>query len=337
LETGTKLKHDGEIIGWLIAGPSPQLRNNPQQSFFNTVQQGLIISSLVTLFIALTLGGILIVSFTRPIRKLANATEAVADGELGYQVDINSADELGRLAASFNSMSADLERADQARKQITADIAHDLRTPLSIMHGYTEAMSDGKLEGSKEIYQVMHQQARHLNYLIADLRTLSLLDSNELTFQIQNIDPGIILNQVKMAFTSLADEKGIQLTLQIDQELPRVDLDPDRLNQILGNLLSNAVNILDPGGEIKISSQVDQNEFHFIVWDNGPGIQKEEIPHLFDRFYRTDKARKTDNGSSGLGLAITKKLVEAQGGKISVESEPGQGTTFKVSFPITIK
>lgn len=337
LINGLKLEYEGENIGWLIAGPSPQLRNNPQQSFFITVQQGLIISSLVTLFIALTLGGILIVSFTRPIRKLADATEAVADGELGYQVDINSADELGRLAASFNSMSADLEKADQARKQITADIAHDLRTPLSVMLGYTEAMSDGKLEGSEEIYQVMHQQAQHLNYLITDLRTLSLLDSNELTFQIQNIDPGIILRQVKMAFTSLADEKGIQLTLQIDQQLPRVNLDPDRLNQILGNLLSNAINILETGGEIKISSQADQNEYHLKVWDNGPGIQKEEIPHLFDRFYRTDKARNTDNGSSGLGLAITKKLVEAQGGKISVESEPGEGTTFKVSFPITKK
>jgi len=331
---GTKLIYEGEIIGWLIAGPSPQLRNNPQQSFLNTVQQGLIISSLVTLLIALVLGGILILSFTRPIRKLAEATSAVAGGKLGYQVDITSKDELGKLATSFNSMSADLEKADRTRKQMTTDIAHDLRTPLSVLHGYTEAMSEGKLSGNPDMYRVMHQQAQHLNYLIDDLRTLSLLDSGELNFQIQNINPSFILQQTTDAFHPIALEKEIELSLDIKGDIPRVNLDPDRLTQVLGNLVNNAIYILSAGGKIKITAGLDKDSLVIQVTDDGPGIQAEDLPQIFDRFYRADKSRQPDEGSSGLGLAITKNLVEAQGGTITAESAPGKETTFTLKFPV---
>ena len=334
VESGIELTVDEEHIGWLVVVPIPVPRNNPQQNFLNTLQRGLMISVIVTLLIALTLGGILIQSFTRPIRKLADATEAVAGGDLGYQVEITSRDELGRLADSFNSMSIDLEKADQARKQMTADIAHDLRTPLSVLHGYTEAMNEGKLNGNPEIYQVMHQQAQHLNYLIEDLRTLSLLDSGELSLQIQNIDPALILNQVKGAFQTLAEEKDLKLSLEHPKDLPRVDLDPDRLTQILGNLLTNAIQVLTRGGEITIAAKPGVDILEIQVMDNGPGIEKDHLPYIFDRFYRADQARKSDGGSSGLGLAITRKLVEAQGGKIRVESEPDQGTTFILQFPL---
>ncbi|MCJ7717960.1 MAG: HAMP domain-containing protein, partial [Anaerolineales bacterium] len=206
LEIGIPIEIEGELLAWLVPAPFQNPRNNNQENFLGTVQQGLIISSLVTLLIALILGGVLIQSFTRPIRKLATATEIVASGDLGYQVDIHSRDELGKLAASFNMMSADLEKSDQARKQMTADIAHDLRTPLTIMQGYTEALSEGKMSSSQEIYQVMHQQTKHLKYLIEDLKTLSLLDSEELTFQVQNIDPTIILNHIEVGFSHLVKE-----------------------------------------------------------------------------------------------------------------------------------
>ncbi len=334
LMNGLKLENVGKIIGWLITGPTPQLRNNIQQSFLNTVQQGLVTSSLVTLLIALILGGILILSFTRPIRKLAEATSAVAGGKLGYQVDITSKDELGKLATSFNSMSSDLEKADRTRKQMTADIAHDLRTPLSVLHGYTEAMSEGKLSGNPDIYRVMHQQAQHLNYLIDDLRTLSLLDSGELNFQIQNINPSFVLQQTTDAFHSIAREKEIELTLNIEQDIPRVNLDPDRITQVLGNLVNNAISILSAGGNIKITAGLDEDSLIIQVTDDGPGIQAENLPQIFDRFYRVDKSRQPNERSSGLGLAITKNLVEAQGGTITAESEPGKKTTFTITFPV---
>jgi len=333
-EKGILLENEGETIGWLVPVPFPNQRNNMQQNFLGTVRQGLVISSLATLLIALLLGGILIVSLTRPIRKLANATEAVAGGELGYQVDIKSQDELGRLAASFNSMSADLEKADLSRKQMTADIAHDLRTPLSVLHGYTEAMSEGKLTGNPDVYRVMHQQARHLNYLIEDLRTLSLLDSDELNLQTHNIDPGRILIQTVEAFQPMAKEKDIDLSVTTEGNLPQVKLDPDRLTQILGNLLNNALQILPPGGSVRISTKVVEGSFAIQISDNGPGIHREDLPHIFNRFYRADKSRQSGEGSSGLGLAITKKLVEAQDGTVAVKSEPGQGTSFIITFPV---
>jgi signal transduction histidine kinase len=333
LNQGIPLEFEGKTVGWLLPAAYQGPRNNNQQNFLGTVQQGLIISSVVSLLIALTLGGFLIQSFTKPIRKLADATEAVASGELGYQVEINSGDELGRLASSFNSMSTDLEKADLARKQMTADIAHDLRTPLTIMQGYTEALSEGKLAGSEGIFQTMHHQAQHLSYLIDDLKTLSLLDAGELTFQSQLIDPLLVLRQIESAFAPLAREKGIRLNLEAEQNLPRVNLDPERLTQILGNLISNAIQVLPSDGKLDISAHQEGEYLILKVADDGPGISDENLPLIFNRSFRADKSRASENGSSGLGLAITKKLVEAQDGSISVQSAPGAGTTFQVAFP----
>lgn len=334
LKNSVPLEIDGLVAGLLVPVPVAPNRTSMQLNFLETVQQGLLISSLVTLLIALVLGGILITSFTRPIRKLADGTEKVAGGELGYQVEINSGDELGRLAASFNEMSADLHKADQLRKQMTADIAHDLRTPLSILHGYTEAISEGKLAGSPEIYQAMHQQTRHLNYLIEDLRTLSLLDSEEISFQLEIIDPGRVLTQAHTSFLPLAAKKGLQLTLELAEELPRVTLDPDRLTQILGNLINNAINILPPGGTIWLKAQEEGELLVIDVEDDGPGIAEEDLPLIFNRHYKTDPSRGQAGKSSGLGLAIARKLVESQGGNIGVSSEIGGGTVFQISFPL---
>ncbi|RLD05724.1 MAG: hypothetical protein DRI65_08240 [Chloroflexota bacterium] len=334
VEKGISLEVDGNIVGWLIPATLQGPRNSPQKDFLNTVQQGLVISSIGTLLIALTLGGFLIQSFTRPIRKLAGATEKVAGGELGYQVDIRSKDELGKLASSFNRMSTDLEKADLARKQMTSDIAHDLRTPLTILQGYTEVLSEGKMAGTTEIYQTMYQQSQHLGYLIDDLKTLSLLDSEELTFQIQNIDPALILQQVESAFLPLAKEKGIELSLAGEIDLPRVDLDPGRLTQILGNLVNNSLQVLSFGGKIELRSYQKGDNLILEVVDDGPGISEENLPHIFNRSFRTDSSRNSEFGSSGLGLAITRKLVEAQKGRISVQSTLGEGTTFQVEFPI---
>jgi signal transduction histidine kinase len=332
LKNGIPLEVNGVIAGWLLPVQMQRPRNNNQQAFLGTVQQGLIISALVTLLIALALGGFLIQSFTRPIRKLASATEKVAAGELGYQVDHQSRDELGKLAASFNSMSADLEKSDRARKQMTADIAHDLRTPLTILQGYTEVLSDGKMEGTPEIYQTMHQQAQHLSYLINDLKTLSLLDSGELNLQIQNIDPIPLLEQVNAAYQPLAAEKQVQVISDLQPALPRVDLDPDRLTQILGNLINNALEVLSPGGNLRISAFTAENQLVLQVEDDGPGISETDLPQIFNRSFRADRSR-SGNGSSGLGLSITQKLVESQGGAIEVDSVLGKGTTFTVRFP----
>jgi len=332
LSNGYELTEDGETIGWLVNNPLPEPKPGTQIAFLKNIRQALIFSTLITLLIALILGGFLIRSLTRPIHNLVAATEKVSHGDLGYQAKVHSKDDLGQLTHSFNKMSKDLEKADLSRKQMTADIAHDLRTPLTILQGYTESLKEGKLTGSPEIFQTMHKQAQHLNFLIDDLKTLSLLDSEELPFQIQNIDPTLILQQVKAAFHSLALEKGIQISSDIQTDLPQVDLDPDRLTQILGNLINNALNVLSSERNIQIAAREDEGHLIIQISDDGPGISKDDLPQIFNRSYRTDKSR-AGSGSSGLGLAITKKLVEAQGGEISVESLVGQGTTFCLRFP----
>ena len=190
------------------------------------------------------------------------------------------------------------------------------------------------MAGSPEIYQAMHQQTRHLNYLIEDLRTLSLLDSEELNFQLEDIDPARILTQTQTAFTPLAASEDLTLTLELEENLPRVTLDPGRLTQILGNLINNAINILPTGGNIWLKAWQEVGDLVIEVKDDGPGISKQDLPLIFNRHYKIDPSRSQDQGSSGLGLAITKKLVEAQGGKIEVTSELGQGTTFRVLFPV---
>ncbi len=334
LQNSVPLEINGTVEGLLVAVPASPNLNSIQQNFLGTVQRGLIISSMMTLLIALVLGGILITSFTSPIRKLVDGTERIANGELGYQVEIKSNDELGRLATSFNDMSADLQQADQLRKQMTADIAHDLRTPLSILHGYTEAITEGKMAGTPEIFQAMHEQTRHLNYLIEDLRTLSLLDSEEINFQLETIDPSRILTQAQTAFIPLAAKKDLNLSLDLGENIPRVTLDPDRLTQILGNLINNAINALPSGGNIWLKAWQEDQNLVIEVKDDGPGIAKEDLPHIFKRHYKIDQSRGQNQGSSGLGLAIAKKLVEAQGGKIVVNSEIGRGTVFQVLFPI---
>lgn len=334
LKKSVPLESDDELVGYLVPIPITPNRNSMQQTFLGTVQQGLIISTVVTLLLALILGGILITSFTQPIRRLADGTERIASGELGYQVDLKTKDELGRLASSFNEMSRDLQKADQQRKQMTADIAHDLRTPLSILYGYTEALNEGKMAGSPETYQTMHGQTKHLNYLIEDLRMLSLLDSEELNFQLETIDPGPILSQTLSAFSPLAAKKDIQLFLEGQEGLPRVTLDPDRLTQILGNLINNALDILPPGGAIWLDALQEGDQLVLEVKDDGPGISDHDLALIFNRHYRADPSRNQEGGSSGLGLAITKKLVEAQGGEITVKSELGKGTVFRIRFPL---
>jgi signal transduction histidine kinase len=334
LQLSIPLEIDGTVEGLLVSVPASPNRNTMQQSFLGTVQRGLIFSSFVTLLIALVLGGILITSFTRPIRKLAEGTEKIANGELGYQVQIESHDELGKLATSFNDMSADLQKADQLRKQMTADIAHDLRSPLSILHGYTEALSEGKMVANQEIFQSMHGQTRHLNYLIEDLRTLSLLDSDEINFQQEAIDPNRILTQIQTAFLPLVGRKDINLSLDLEENLPRVTLDPDRLTQILGNLINNAIQVLHSGGNIWLKTRRVEENLVFEVEDDGPGIAEEDLTLIFNRHYKIDPSRGQDQGSSGLGLAIAKKLVEVQGGKIMATSQKGQGTSFQVTFPL---
>lgn len=326
---------DGATVGFVIF-PQLEGRINPrveaETKFLEGVRRLITLSAIGAAAIALLLGIVLAQTITRPVRELTEATQAVAGGELGRQVAVQSKDELGELAAAFNQMSSDLLQGQQLRQQMTADIAHDLRTPLTVILGYTEALSDGKLPAEPEMLNAMHQQAQHLSRLVEDLRTLSLADAGQLSLHPQPVAPQGLLEQTAAAYGGQADARGVELAVLADQELPSIDVDPDRLLQVLGNLLSNALRFTPTGGRVTLSAERNDGSVLLRVRDTGPGIAQEDLPHVFDRFYRADKARSAD-GASGLGLAIVRSLVEANGGRVTADSRPGEGATFTLSFP----
>ena len=236
------------------------------------------------------------------------------------------------MAASFNRMSADLATGRDIRRQMTADVAHDLRTPLTVILGYTEALSDGMLQATPEMFGTLHREAQHLNHLIDDLRTLSLADAGELPLDRQPMPPADLISRAESAYTMQAAQQGIILRSEVAPDLPLVSVDGQRMAQVLGNLVSNALRHTPAGGEIVLSAAAEPVAICLGVADTGSGIAPDALPHVFDRFYRADPARAA-SGASGLGLAIAKSLVEAHGGTIAVTSAPGHGATFTVRLP----
>jgi signal transduction histidine kinase len=293
----------------------------------------LLYAALGATLIALPLGLLLARTLTRPLRELTAASRAMAQGDLEQSVTVRSQDELGELALAFNQMSAELARANQARRQMTADIAHDLRTPLTVIKGYAEALRDEDLPPTTATFDTIYWEAEHLSHLIEDLRTLSLVDAGELTLNCRPASPRDLLERTAAAYLPQARGLGIALHVDPAPGLPPVHVDPERLAQVLGNLVGNALRHTPGGGRITLAAGQLAGSIHLIVQDTGTGIAPDDLPHVFDRFYRGDAARETDEGESGLGLAIAKSLVEAHGGTISVSSTRGEGTTFVIALP----
>ena len=338
LATGASIRVNEKTVGWLIFVPSLDRWNpgTPEGNFLLGVQNAIWISVIAAIGIALLLGSLLAYTLTRSLRELTAATQALSRGKLGLQVQVRSQDELGQLAASFNQMSTDLAHSVELRRRMTADIAHDLRTPLSVILGYTEALSDGKLQADADMYAVMHTEAQHLSHLVDDLKVLALADAGELPLTVQSVEPGRLVRRAAEAHRVQADQAQIDISTDISDGLPDIKVDVERMAQVLGNLMSNALRYTPAGGCIILSAQAVHEMVELTVADNGAGISSEDLPHIFDRSFRGDKARSLKNGESGLGLAIAKSLVEAQGGRITAESAVNAGTTFRMIFPASI-
>lgn len=337
---------ENETVGWVIFenfhdyNPNPP--ESPESSFLKDMNRGILYGALGASGLALLLAALLARTIAHPVQELTEATQIIAQGEFGHQVPVRTRDEIGRLAESFNQMSEDLAESVQQRRQMTADIAHDLRTPLSVLMGYTESLSDGKFKGSPEIYRVMHKETQHLSRLIDDLRTLSLADTGELPLTRNLVAPQELVARIAEAYQVQAQQYNVTLTVDTDGSLPLIYVDPDRMIQVLGNLMNNAFRFTPEGGEIGLTAVATSpdagtatpTQVQFRIKDTGPGIAADDLPHIFNRFYKGDKARQHDGGT-GLGLAIARSIVEAHGGQISVTSNPGEGTSFIITLPIT--
>ncbi len=288
---------------------------------------------LVGIGLALLLSFFLSRRITAPVQSLASAARSLGKGEFSQRASVKSKDELGELATAFNSMAAELEKADKLRRDLVADVAHELRTPLSNIRGYLEGIQDGVVKADEATLRLIYEEVQLLSRLVEDLHELALAESGGLSLNRQVCDIKDIVRDVASAMGYQAIAKGLKVQLDMPDTNALAFIDGQRVGQVLRNLLSNAINFTPEGGEITISVKQTGDEVAVSVGDSGPGIPPEDLPYIFERFYRVDKSRSRATGGSGLGLTIARRLIEAHGGQLTVESTPGKGSVFTISLP----
>ncbi len=274
---------------------------------------------------------------SRPLVNLTAATHAVAAGDLDVRVPTRYPGEMGELATAFNRMAGELARADDLRRNMTADVAHELRTPLSVIRGKLEGVLDGVYPATPEHLEPVLEETELLTRLVEDLRLLALAEAGQLLLEKQPMDVGDLLRDAQVNFSPQAFDRGVTLALDLPAELPQVMADWRRVAQVLGNLLTNALRHTPEGGCVTLSAaKGGQEVVKVTVADTGAGIPPDDLPYIFERFWRGEKSRsrtRTDGGT-GLGLAIARQLVELHGGAIHVETAPGEGSKFRFTLPV---
>ncbi len=337
VERGWPITVDGQQVGTLIIdGVMMQMDNGQAQSLLAGVTRAVLIAGLIAGLVALILAALLIRQITRPLTALSLASRRIAQGDLTARVPVYRRDELGQVASTFNQMVAALQSQENLRRQLVADVAHELRTPLSGIQGTVEALQDGVFPLTPENLTPIHQQVTMLNRLVEDLRTLAQAESGQLTLEREPLSLEELAAAQVAAHLPRAQQEGVELRLHVSGPLPLVWGDGQRLAQVLGNLLANALRHTPSGGQVQVRLRPAGDGVELAVLDTGEGIPAPDLPHIFDRFYRGDRSRSRATGGSGLGLSIARQLVEAHGGRIWAESPPpGQdrGSGFYVWLP----
>jgi signal transduction histidine kinase len=310
--------------------PSPQ---QIQQSFTDSVNHSLLLAILFAGFLAIFLTLLFSQSILSPIEALTSAAQKMEHGDLSQRVRVKSKGELGELAQAFNAMADGLQHVEQLRRNMVSDVAHELRTPLSNLRGYLEAMQDGVVVPTPESIASLHQEVMLLSHLVDDLQELALVEAGQLRLERRSTDLDQVVEKALSITRQEADAKGISLNASIPPDLPPVFADPERLGQVLRNLLDNALVYTPPSGNVSVEARCENGMVEVFVRDSGIGIAPEHLPYVFERFYRADKSRTRSTGGAGLGLAIVKQLVEAQGGRVVIESTLEKGTMVTFTMP----
>lgn len=288
------------------------------------------IAAAISLFVARWLAR----GMTKPLRDMAQAARKMERGDYGQRVHTASRDEVGQLAEAFNRMSAELEGVERLRRDLVANVSHELKTPISALRAHLENLLDGVERPDPETLQVMLTQSERLSRLVEQLLDLSRLESGDVPLDRQQVALAPLVSEVLSEIEVTRSGRGVAVESEVAADLPPVFADRERMHQVLFNLLDNAVRFTPEGGEVKVSAVRKNGHCEVKVADTGPGIEPEHLPRLFERFYRVDTARSREDGGTGIGLAIARSVVEAHGGHIRVESEIGKGSVFTFELPV---
>ncbi|MBM3143505.1 MAG: HAMP domain-containing protein [Chloroflexi bacterium] len=339
-ENAIPLEVDGRKVGYLLAeGGIPFTREN-EQALLARLDRAALSAVLIAGGVSLVLALLLSYSLLRPIHDLTQAAGRMAEGDLSQRVQVRGENQLATLGTAFNRMAASLQQAGERRRSLTADIAHELRTPLAVQRAHLEALQDGIYDLTPENLVPIEEQNRALTRLVEDLRMLALADSGLLTLERTPTDFSALLERMIAHFAPQAGARGVELILHPMAAPVTVNIDPQRVEQILNNLLSNALRYTPEGGMISVQCTVSgelnfDNYVLLTVRDSGPGIPEESLPHIFDRFYKADRSRSpVEGGGTGLGLSIARKIAQAHGGDITASNHPDGGATFTLELPL---
>ena len=328
--------YEGFVV-WVEGSPPPP---PPSQGFvemkeerLNIVNLSYVFTGMLGVLLAFVLSFYLSNRISKPLAELTTAARSITGGAYGKKVMIKGGREVEELGVAFNALSVGLERNETLRKNMIADVSHELRNPLAAQRGYLEALQDGVIDLKPEAIDVLLKNNLLLARMVEDLQQLSLVDAGQIQLDLLQVDMEEVLRAGAGSFEHDLADKGISITMDVAGGLPAVKADPGRVSQVLGNLLANSIQHTPEGGSIVLAAKQGGEGVIVSVSDTGPGIEKGELPFIFDRFHRTDRSRNRDTGGTGLGLSIAKGLVESHGGRIWAQSEVGRGTTISFTLP----
>ncbi len=335
-----------------LLGDNPALAADLRASFLAAVNEILAVAATAAFLAAVLTSTFVARRIVGPVREMMHASRRIAAGDYHERVQVPGEDELGELARSFNQMAGTLEQTEQRRLDLIGNVAHELRTPLSSIRGIMEGLVDGVLPAEPATYVRVQREVGRLQRLVGDLQELSRAEAGQIPIDPRPVAPAELVHAAVECLQPQFDDKDIELQIDVPTDLPQVQADPDRITQVLINLLGNALHYTPSGGKVSVQCTVNSDVLSlskgeqsdhdplftvhcllFTVTDSGIGISLEHLPHIFERFYRVDKSRSRAGGGSGIGLTISRHLIEAHGGRIWAESA-GQGSGFKFTLPL---
>jgi two-component system sensor histidine kinase BaeS len=336
LQRALPVDYNRQAVGYLLLEGGMGFTQSDQRFLVERLTNSAIIAGVIAGVLALALAMLLAYRLLQPVRDLTEAAEKLAQGDLTQRVRVRDEDEIGTLGRTFNQMASSLEQAGESRRAMTADIAHELRTPLAVQRAHLEALQDGIYSMNAQNLEPILEQNQQLTRLVEDLRTLALADAGRLELVRVPTNFTRLIPRVVERFAPQADSRGIQLQVATPQECPELKVDPGRIEQILANLISNSLRHTPEKGVIDIRVTCGKDSVEVRVRDSGSGIPEDALPFVFDRFYRADRSRSRTEGGTGLGLAIARQLTQAHGGQLSAANHPQGGSVFTINLPIDL-